>query len=288
MTKRQDIVLIKSWQAPYTADWNQNVRRFVEACELHETSRLEAQFFFSYIIMNQQWKEEMIWYDHSTGEVYEGEEQIPPDREHMCSLKPRWEYQEQFVKWCIENVPGFNTHTFRHRHRSIDKLYELGMDFVDAVKLVAGVRIRSGVDGILEIFNFDEYHQLVGYKQEYANQLPNLDIDSVPEDEKLGAVTESAMDLLKEQALAVEDGVSDPRRVAEHIRKTILNIPKVSIKRANSNEFPYVLIALFPRENSYDLGEEKRFYFKIYDENGEVLEDFPAGVLEWWENRFYC
>lgn len=279
--------IVESWDAPYTANWRQNFQRFVEACAEQERARLEAQFFYSHIILNQQWQEEMVWYDHSTGEIYEGEEQVPPDRKVMCSLRQRWGTQQQFIDWCEDSIPGFSRSTFVKRHRLIDKLYEVGMDFVDAVKIVAGLQIQAGGERILDIFEFNEFHEVEGFNPDLAKRLPGAeDIDDVPENEQLQAVSKAAMGYLKEQSIAVEDGASTPTRVSNTIKKHIHRRPRVKVRLALEKEgFTYVVIGQYPSDNNYDLGEEKKVYLQLVNENGEIIEDFPDGMREWWEEK---
>lgn len=311
MTK---IAIKRDWRAPYPSDWRSNFHSFVEACKAMEVRKMEAQYFFSHIIRTEEWREEMMWENWVTGEVYESEEDIPP-YEDTVSQTRRWKTQQEFLSWCDDNVPGFVDSTFWNRHLLIDKWTEVGMDLVDAVKIVAGLQAFTPSKLVLEVFEFDDYHRCTGYKPELASNLPTLKDEtrdkveelverkqvaeeSGDEEEKvriqeeiiqsLPGVADAAEEYIKEKSYPIENKVATPRSVSGDIKKEINRKPRCSVRYAlDDSPYHWMLRVEYPGEGGY-IEKTKKFYIQVISEHGEVMspEDLPEEALEWWHRKF--
>lgn len=299
-----NITLKREWRAPYPTDWRNNFLNFVEACKQMEIRKMEAQYFFSHIIRTEEWHEEKVWEDWVTGEVYENEDDIPLHVDTV-SITRRWKTQKSFIDWCADNVPGFADSTFWSRHLVIDKWTEVGMDLVDAVKIVAGLSAFTPSKLILGIFDFDDYHRCIGYKPELASKLPTLtdeareNIEKLagrnPEDiedeiaESLPDVARAAEEYIKEKSFPIEQRNATSRSISSDIRKEITREPKCHIQYSvDDSPHHWVWIIEYPGEGGYTERTEK-IYIQLISKDGEVLspDDLPEEALTWWHEKFH-
>jgi len=105
----------------FPGNFTQDFNSFLEAASASAQREFDAQLFFSYIIQNGTWDQPQVWFIPGTDEVYEDEQDIPPDLKMLVSVRSRFSSQEEFIQWCGDNVLGFTRSTFWRRHSSIDK-----------------------------------------------------------------------------------------------------------------------------------------------------------------------
>lgn len=283
--------LVADWHAPYPqSNIDVNLNSFAQACRYMKEKKMEAQFWFSHLILSQQWKEAKIWYNHVLDEEYEEEGAIPEHVKVTTSLRQRWTSQEQFIKWCENNIPGFKRSTFWRRHVHIDKFIELGMSLPTATKIVAGLSVWSASEQIQRIFQYTDEHVVVGVDSEKANRLPGLEDNPIEEDEDpdeaLERAKEAAIEYAIEKSIAVEEG-EHARNIATEVKRKIHRRPQIAIFRSELPEFHYIVeLTTYDddNDNGYGDGEVEHFAILLTKMDGTVLGKIPDR-LEVLENR---
>jgi len=286
------VLVLENWHPPYvTGDFVQDIMTFAEACQEGQRADLTAQFLFSHMLATGEWEKAQVWYSPHTEEEFADETMIPDGL--TVSLRPRWKFQQSFIDWCAANVPGFVQSTFWRRHHIIDKLTELGLSLVEAVKIVAGLRCWNPSLMVQDCFEYDEYHEVIGYKPELARRLlpptaPETleEIEELPADERLEKVKAAACNKMRAMAVAIEGG-QRVRTINQELTRQIYRTPTIKIVPSAQSTYAYeIAVTRYDDDdNGYGDGEDCTYYLRIVSENGEVLDDFPDDVAQWWRKK---
>lgn len=292
VSQMSKVLVLENWHPPYvTGDIIQDMATFAAACQEGQYNDLTAQFLFSHMLTTGEWEDAQVWWSPITQEEFTDESMIPDDL--AVSLRPRWKHQQDFVNWCNENVPGFVLSTFWRRHHIIDKATELGLSLVEAVKIVAGLKCWNPPVIIQDVFEYDDYHTVIGYKPELARRLlpatatETLDeIEELPAEERLERVKAAACNKMRAMAVAIESG-EHVRQVNQELKRQIYRAPTVKVIPCDQATYAYAVnvTRYDDDDNGYGDGDESTYYLRIISEEGEVLDDFPDDVVQWWRKK---
>lgn len=285
-------LILGNWQPPYVGGGIvQNMATLVQACKDGQSADLTAQFLFSHMLTTGEWEDAKVWWSPITNEEFVDESMIPDGL--AVSLRSRWKFQQDFIMWCGKNIPGFALSTFWRRHHIIDKTTELGLSLVEAVKIVAGLKCWNPPVIIQDVFVYDEYHEVIGYKPELARRLlpatatETLDeIEELPAEERLERVKAAACNKMRAMAVAIESG-EHVRQINQELKRQIYRAPTIKIIPSQEATYAYEInvTRYDDDDNGYGDGDESTYYLRIVSEEGEVLDDFPDDVVQWWRKK---
>lgn len=291
--RKDEKLLVEGWQPPYIGgSFAEKVAEFTAACAGAQELTMTAQFYFSHFIREGDWALAEVWFDPLTAIEYDDESDIPVNC--VVSARPRWVYQEEFVVWCQENVPGFSHQTYWARHAIIDKWCETGMKLPEAVRIVAGLKLRTPSKLVQRALDYNDDHTVGGVNWEVAENLPTLpapveELQELDTETQVRQVKQAAVEYMREKAEAKAEGVLSNKAASASIRRDLHKDPKISVYLGDlSKQLPYVIEARFfdKEASSYGEGEVEEIYIRFVTKDGEVLEDLPDRIRPWWRRKF--
>jgi hypothetical protein len=169
----------------------------------------------------------------------------------------------------------------------IDKLMEAGMPFDEAVIIVTEWNMWQPSILVLKALEFDRIHRVVGFNKELAEELAErghlAPLEEIPEAEQLEEVKRGAVNYLREKVIPVRAGAQTIAQVSRDIRRELHREPIVRAFIPDALA-PYAL-SFTEFDEEFSVGEEKIYYIKLIDENGEFVEDVPIGLDVWIRDR---
>lgn len=283
-------ISLVNWTVPIiTGNFTQDFNSFLEAASASAQREFDAQLFFSYIIQNGTWDQPQVWFIPGTDEVYEDEQDIPPDLKMLVSVRSRFSCQEEFIQWCGDNVLGFTRSTFWRRHSSIDKYTMMGYSLPQAVatRLQPGMgsAVATRLQGLLE---FDNIHNIIGVNEEIKNlpdQLLPSDFDELEVEDQIEVAKAAVMEYTNEKMAGAQAG---DRRIGPDLDRQLYKRPRIYVLACDDDSgFPYkITVTRWPEDDGgFGDGQTDEIFVQFIADTGEVLDDLPPDVSHWWYRR---
>ena len=273
---------------PYLApDYAQAQQVLTDSCAVLMAGSVRAQMAFSHILTHRLWRQAIRWFNPDTGEEYESEEDIPPEIKSTVSVEHMFKCQEDYCRWCEDNIQGFRRSTFFLRHKRIDKWVEVGFSMEEAVLLVAGYRMGAFSDYAQSALVFDVYHHVVGYNPESAANLPTLPapLEEIPEEKRLETIKQGAIKYAEEARAAMDEGVW-VGKITGDARRDILREPEIYAYAPQDGSAMLAVAYVQGGEEKFDVPEEVKFLIHFTQvDTGEIVSELPFAVHNWLVRR---
>lgn len=285
-----------------THDYEQMLTKFVTFSNHLKASAVYIQIYSSWICHEKLWEQakESYYRDFLTGDRYDLPSLAPND------VKPRLEYYEhrrfsyeqEFLGYLEEAVPGFSKNTWIARHRVllgearlwcvVNKTAEIPESvfarLCENVVLNGLSHARMLVDRMLDFEEQEDGTIKPTPKPGAPLRALGVDKDDPEAGEKLA---KKVWDLAIEGHNEISK-TNSPRAVVSRFNSQIFGEPKVtSYAGEDSRIWLYIEPQELDEDDDWIATEPFRMYFSLFNEKGEevLARDWPDGVAEYVSKR---